>query len=184
MTRTVSIAALALALAGCATLKIDTEYVEGAEFKRYRSFAFLAMEPGPEQAPLIRDPQVRARIRLLVERELLKRGILRAPEGALPDFFIAMNGWAKDQIQIDQYGYGYGAGFGYPAGGGVMVSPTPAMQVRAYRSGTLSLDFIDAGTREMFWRGTGSDTVRPDQGPAALEQAVVKLIDAYPPGRR
>jgi hypothetical protein len=184
MTRTALAAALSLTLAGCATLKIDTEYVEGADFKKYRSFTFLTMQPGPEEAPVIRDPQVRERIRYFVQRELLKRGFVQAPEGVLPDFFIAMHGWSGDQIAIDQYGYAYGAGFGYPAGGAVVVSTAPAVQVRAYRSGTLILDFVDGTSREMFWRGTGSDTVSPDQGPAALEEAIVKIIDAYPPGRR
>ena len=183
MTRTALAAALSLTLAGCATLKIDTEYVEGADFKKYRTFTFLTMEPGPEQAPLIRDPQVRERIRFFVQRELLKRGFIHAPEGELPDFFVAMHGWAGDQIRVDQYGYGYGAGFGYPYGGAV-VTTAPAVSVRTYRSGTLILDFVDARSREMFWRGTGSDSVSPDQGPAALEQAIVKLIEAYPPGRR
>ena len=184
MTRTALTATLALVLAGCATLKIDTEYVEGADFKRYRSFTFLTMQPGPEEAPVIRDPQVRERVRYFVQRELLKRGFLLAPEGVLPDFFIAMHGWSGDQISIEQYGYGYGAGFGYPAGGAVVVSSAPAVQVRAYRSGTLILDFVDGTTREMFWRGTGSDSVSPDQAPAALEEAIVKIIEAYPPGRR
>jgi Domain of unknown function (DUF4136) len=184
MTRTALAAALSLTLAGCATLKIDTEYVEGADFKKYRSFSFLTLQPGPEQAPVIRDAQVRERIRFFVARELLKRGFVQAPEGVLPDFFIAMHGWSGDQIAIDQYGYGYGAGFGYPAGGAVMVSTAPAVQARSYRSGTLILDFVDATSREMFWRGTGSDSVSPEQGPAALEEAIVTIIDAYPPGRR
>lgn len=184
MTRTALLAALALSLAGCATLQVETEYVEGADFKKYRSFTFLSVDPVPSEAPAIKDPQVRERIRYFVARELLKRGFLQAPEGVLPDFFIAMHGWAGDQIAIDQYGYGYGAGFGYPYGGAVMVSSAPTYQVRAYRSGTLILDFVDARSREMFWRGTGSDSVSPDQGPAALENAIVKIIEAYPPGRR
>jgi hypothetical protein len=184
MIRNALLAVLALSLAGCATLKVETEYVEGADFKKYRSFTFLSVDPGPEQAPAIRDPQVRERIRYFVARELLKRRFVQAPEGVLPDFLIAIHGWAQDQIAIDQYGYGYGAGFGYPYGGAVVVSSAPAVQVRAYRSGTLILDFVDARSREMFWRGTGSDTVSPDQGPAALENAVVKIIESYPPGRR
>jgi hypothetical protein len=185
MIRIAATAVLALSLAGCATLKVETEYVEGADFKRYRSFAFLTMQPGPEQAPVIRDPQVRERIRFFVQRELLKRGFVLAPEGVLPDFFIAMHGWAQDQIAVDQYGYGYGAGYRYGYhGGAVMVSTAPQVAVRAYRSGTLILDFVDGAKREMFWRGTASDSVSPEQGPAALEQAIIKVLEAYPPGRR
>ena len=81
MTRTAFAAALALSLAGCATLKVETEYVEGADFKKYRTFDFLTMEPGPEEAPVIRDPQVQARVRYFVERELLKRGFKKVPGG-------------------------------------------------------------------------------------------------------
>jgi hypothetical protein len=184
MTRIALTAALLLSLAGCATLKVETEYVEGADFKKYRSFDFLTMEPGPEQAPLIRDPQVRARIRFFVERELLKRGFIKVADGALPDFFIAMHGWAETQIAIDSYGYGYGAGFGYAGPGGMVVTSAPMASVRAYRSGTLILDFIDGRDRQMFWRGTGSDSVSPEQGPAALENGIVKIIAMYPPGRR
>jgi hypothetical protein len=187
MTRIAFAAALALSLAGCATLKIETEYVEGADFKKYRSFDFLTMDPGPEQAPMMRDPQVRARIRLLVERELTKRGFIKVPEGTLPDFFIAMHGWAQDQIRVEQYGYNYAYGnayFGPMVGTAGMTSTGSMVSVQAYRSGTLVLDFVDGKERQMFWRGTASDSVSPDQAPAALEQGVIKLIAAYPPGRR
>jgi hypothetical protein len=184
MNRTALTAALLLSMAGCATLKVETEYVEGADFKKYRTFDFLVMEPGPEQAPLIRDPQVRARIRFFVERELVQRGFLKVPGGTLPDFFIAMHGWAETQIAIDRYGYGYGAGFGYAGPGGMVVTTAPVASVRAYRSGTLILDFVDGTTREMFWRGTGSDSVSPEQGPEALENGIVKILAKYPPGRR
>jgi len=183
MTRIAFAAALALSLAGCATLKVETEYVEGADFKKYRTFDFLTMVPGPEEAPVIRDPQVQARVRFFVERELLKRGFKKVPGGTLPDFFIAMHGWAQDQISVSSYGYGYGAGFGYPYGGAV-VTTAPAVSVRSYRSGTLMLDFVDGTSREMFWRGTGSDSVSPEQAPEALENGIVKILEQYPPGRR
>jgi hypothetical protein len=182
MTRTALAAALLLALAGCATLKVETEYVEGADFRKYRTFDFLTMVPGPEEAPVIRDPQVQARVRFFVERELVKRGFQKVPGGTLPDFFIAVHGWAQDQISVDSYGYGYGAGYGYH--GGMTVSTAPAVSVRSYRSGTLMLDFVDGASREMFWRGTASDSVSPEQGPEALEQAIIKVVGMYPPGRR
>jgi hypothetical protein len=183
MNRNALTAALLLSLAGCATLKVETEYVEGADFKKYRTFDFLTMVPGPEEAPLIRDPQVQARIRFFVERELVQRGFRKVPGGTLPDFFIAMHGWAETQIAIDSYGYGYGAGFGYGYGGAV-VTTAPPVSVRSYRSGTLILDFVDGTSREMFWRGTGSDSVSPEQGPKALENGIVKILEQYPPGRR
>jgi hypothetical protein len=55
--------------------------------------------------------------------------------------------------------------------------------VRQYKEGTIVIDFIDATTREMFWRGTASDTFIPGTGRDVIKDAITKLIDAYPPPR-
>lgn len=175
--------ALALAvmvgLAGCSTVQIDTQYQRGADFSKFRSFAWNPVGPGPEQASAARDPAVRQFVLATLERQLLARGLVRAAPGATPDFYVAVHGWARDRIQVRQYGYAYGHGYGaYPATVG------PALEVREYKRGTILVDFIDAGTREMFWRGAATDTFVPGTGRAAIEEAIAKLLDAYPPPAR
>jgi hypothetical protein len=171
--------ALAFALAGCSTVQIDTQYKPNVDYKKYRTFAWNPVQPGPEQASEARDPAVRAFVLSTIERELTGRKFVMAAAGAVPDFYIAVHGWSRDKIDVKQYGYVYGySGYGmYPTMGG------PAVEVRQYKEGTIVIDFIDATTREMFWRGTASDTFIPGTGRDVIKDAITKLIDAYPPPR-
>jgi hypothetical protein len=167
---------LAVALAGCSTMQIASQFAQNADFKKYHTFAWNPVDPGPEQATDARDPAIRKLIFGTIEQELAPRGFKKAEPGAMPDFFIAVHGWARDKIEVKQYGYVYGTtAYGYVAG--------PSIEVNQNREGTLVIDFIDAGTKEMFWRGTASDTFTPETNRAAIKEAVVKLIDAYPPTR-
>jgi hypothetical protein len=169
--------ALAFALAGCSTVQIDTQYKPNVDYKKYRTFTWNPIEPGPEQATEARDPAVRQYVLGTIEQQLTSRKFVKAAPGSTPDFYIAVHGWSRDKIDVKQYGYVYGySGYGmYPTMGG------PAVEVRQYKEGTIVVDFIDAATREMFWRGTASDTFIPGTGQAAIKEALVKLLDAYPP---
>ncbi len=171
--------ALAVALLGCSTVQIDTQYKPGTDYKRYQTFTWNPIEPGPEQATEARDPAIRQFVLGTIEKELTGRGFKKAAAGATPDFYIAVHGWSRDKIDVKQYGYVYGySGYGmYPTMGG------PAVEVRQYKEGSIVIDFIDATSREMFWRGTASDTFLPGTGQAAIKDAVGKLLEAYPPPR-
>jgi hypothetical protein len=179
MPRLAFAAVLAVSLAGCATVQIDTQYKRDVDYRRYQTFAWNPVEPGPEQAPEARDPEIRRLVLGTIEEQLLGRKFKRASQGATPDFFIAVHGWSRDKIEVKQYGYVYGySGYGmYPTMGG------PAIQVEQYKEGTIVIDFIDPGTKEMFWRGTASDTFLPGTGRGAVKDAIIKLLDAYPPPR-
>jgi hypothetical protein len=177
MTRSFFAIALALALSACSTVQIDTQYKQGVDYKKYRTFAWNPVEPGPEQATEARDPAIRRLVLGTIEKQLTSRDFKKAADGATPDFLIAVHGWSRDKIDVKQYGYVYGySGYGmYPTMGG------PAVEVRQYKEGTIVVDFIDAATREMFWRGTASDTFIPGTGQAAIKDALGTLLDAYPP---
>lgn len=172
--------ALAVALAGCSTVQIDTQYKRDVDFGKYRTYAWNPVEPGPEQSPEARKPDVRQFVLGAIELQLSARDFKRAAPGAAPDFLIAVHGWARDRIEVRQYGYAYGYGpFGmYPMMGG------PALEVRHYKEGTIVVDFIDASTRELFWRGTASDTFIPGTGRDSIKEAIAMLLAAYPPPRK
>jgi hypothetical protein len=169
-------ASLAVGLAGCSTVQIATEYKQGVDHKKYKTFAWNPVEPGPEQATDARDPAVRRVVFKAIESELARIGIKKAAPDATPDFFIAVHGWSRDKIDVKQYGYVYGyTGYGMYATGG------PAVEVRNYKEGTIVIDFIDPTAKEMFWRGTASDTFIPGTGEGAVKEAIAKLLKAYPP---
>jgi len=51
--------------------------------------------------------------------------------------------------------------------------------------GTLIVDLVDATAKEMVWRGTATDTLKPQATPAekeqALTQAIAKMLEGFPP---
>ena len=52
--------------------------------------------------------------------------------------------------------------------------------------GTLIIDLVDAGKKQLVWRGTASKTLEPDASPETKEkninEAVQKMFANYPPG--
>lgn len=178
-------AALCATLAGCATAKVTTEFNPKADFRAYKSYAWVTSAPGPEQAPAIRNPAVLALVHQAIDRELANRGMQRVETGQ-PDLLVAVHGMAKDRIEVQTYGYAYAASpYGYY--GGPMMGPYPgpvAMggTVQQYRDGTLILDLVDGKTRELVWRGTASDTVSdPSQVQGVVNDAVKAMLAEYPP---
>jgi hypothetical protein len=177
----VTILALAAALAGCATVKIKTEYDPTAPYASYRTYAWISADPGPEQAPAIRNPQVRALVVKAVDREMKAKGLVLVAPDAKPDFLVTVLGWAQSEIHVTNYGYAYGGAYAYgPYGATPMV--VPVTEVHQYTQGTMLLDFVDAKTTKLVWRGTATDTLgSPESIPATVDEAVKKLLAAYPP---
>ncbi len=172
---------LAAALAGCSSVKINTQYDPAAPYPTYRTYAWLATAPGAEQAAPIRDPAIRQLVVSAIDRELARKGMVRTTPDANPDFFVSVLGWAQSRIEVTNYGYAYGGAYVYGPYG---PNPTvvPAVGVSQYTDGTLLLDFVDARSRKLFWRGIATDTIASGANVKDSIDAVArKLLDAYPP---
>ena len=177
----VTLLALAAALVGCSTVKIKTEFDPAAPYASYKTYAWITADPGPEQAPAIRNPEIRARVIRAVDRELKEKKLVLVPREANPDFLVTVLGWAQSEIHVTNYGYAYGGAYAY---GPYAATPmaVPVTEVRQYTQGTLLLDFVDAKTSKLVWRGTATDTLgSPESVPATVDEAVKKLLAAYPP---
>lgn len=172
---------LAAAAAGCSTMKVETEYNPGAPFASYRTYAWITAQPGPEQPPPLRDPRIRSMIVGAVDREMAKKGMVRVQEGTSPDFLVSVLGFSRSRVEVSSYGYAYPAGFVYGPYGPAAVA-MPVAQVTQYTEGTMFLDFVDAKTKQLFWRGTASDTVTSASAiPGTIDEAVRRLLEGYPP---
>jgi hypothetical protein len=167
------------ALAGCSTMKIRTEYDPTAPFVKYRTYAWIAAPPGPEQAAPIRNPQIHARVVAALDREMASKGLVKTSMEAGPDFLVSVLGWAKTRIDVRTYGYAYVPVYAYGPG---PVRAVPVTEVRQYADGTLLLDFVDAKTMKLVWRGTASDTITTAEDvQRGIDEAAHKLVAAYPP---
>lgn len=174
--------AVAAALAGCSTVKIHTEYDPKAAFADYKTYAWNPTPAGPDQAPTARDPAVRAMIVAAIDREMARKGLVKVAVEEDPSFIVTALGSAQRQIEVSNYGYAYAGSYVYgPYGPGYAVA-APAVEVHDYHVGTLLLDFSDARTKQLFWRGVATDTIDDvSRIRKVVDDVAKKLLDSYPP---
>jgi hypothetical protein len=59
--------------------------------------------------------------------------------------------------------------------------------VQEYEEGTLVLDFVDADTKGLVWRGVATDALdahaTPEDRGKQIQEAVTKILAKYPPAR-
>jgi len=168
---------VAAALAACSSIKVSAEYDKSANYKGYKTYAWLPREPGPEEAPAARDPRIREAVIGSVNQGLAAKGLTLVDASQSPDLLVAVHGFATNRIEIQSYGYNYGP---YPYGYYGTMSTT-STDVRQYRDGTLILDLIDANKKQLVWRGTATDSFSPGAEAKAIPPAVAKVLGEYPP---
>jgi len=173
-TRTLLLAAVALALAACSTLNTNTDYKPGTDFSGYKTFAFKDVEQ-------MQNGILEGRIKSAVSAQLTAKGWSQS-DGS-PDIWVVLHPRLSKQTQINTYnsGWGYGYGWrGYGAGMGTTTSTVQEIPV-----GTLVIDLVDVKAKEMVWRGTASDTLKetasPEEREKNLNAAMAKLFEGFPP---
>lgn len=182
-----SVVVLAAALAGCSSLKVNTEYDPTAPYADYKTYAWNPAPPGPEQAPAIRNPLIREQVVAAVDREMSKKGFTQVKPEATPDFLVSVHGWSQGRVEVTNYGYAYGGAYTYGYGPYRPVAVAPATEVHSYTDGTLLLDLVDAKAKKLVWRGTAQDTfTNPDLSAVkrSVDAAVTELFQNYPPKKK
>ena len=179
MPRECGVLALAVAISACSSVKIQTQWDKAANFKGYRTYSWITLPPGPEQAPAARDPRVREAAIQSVDSALAAKGLTRVAPDQSPDLFVAVHGWATSYIDVTSYGYTYAA-VPYAYGPMYMAAPV-GVDVREYRDGTLLIDLVDAATHKLVWRGAATDTFSPGAEAETISNAIKKTLAYYPP---
>jgi hypothetical protein len=105
------------------------------------------------------------------------RGMAEDPSA--PGVLVVYHVGFKDKIQVTDWGYNYSPYYwGY--GGGRQ------LDVYQYQEGTLIIDVVDAGTKNLIWRGTGTKVIEntqltPEQMKARIDEIVHKIMASFPP---
>lgn len=170
-----------LALAACASApRVASQADPGADFSRYRSFAFytpLAMERNGYTT--ITSNRIRAAVRAQMEA----RGYVF--DEADPDLWVNLNAYLQDKTRVTtmpevDYDYYYS----YRARGYVAVPYwRDRTDVRQYTEGTLNVDLVDARRKQLVWEGIAVGTVGRADAQRRGEQidaAVAAIFAAYP----
>lgn len=175
-------------LTGCASMQITSDYDAATDFSRLRSYDWLPVPKIESGNPKIQyDSLLGQRVKAAVEAQLTGKGYVQDQQQ--PDFLVTYHVAVDQKVSVtylnELYGYGPGWGpsyrrrmlsYGYP-GGEVMVSE--------YQQGTLIIDVVRASDKQLVWRGTARDEVRPENTAQAREkrirEAVGKILSLFPP---
>ncbi|GAB3740550.1 DUF4136 domain-containing protein [Silanimonas algicola] len=171
----------ALLLAACATgPRVTTDADPGADFSRYRSFAFyepLALETRGYTTLLS------ARLKDEARRQMEARGYVY--DEASPDLRLNINAFVEEKADVVSVPTtGYATYYSYRANAFVTV---PVWRERAqlmeYTEGTVNVDLVDARGKRLVWEGVavGSAAGRtPAERRERAVASIVKIFDAFP----
>ena len=176
--------ALTVALAlGCQSLQVQVDFDESVDFVGRTTYAWL--EPpvvevpaseGEAPDPFERNSLLDGRVRAAVERGLEAKGF--SPSEEDPSFRLQYYVVLRERTKIRPSGGVYYGGLYGPYYGSLGGSTS-----YDYQEGTLILDFIDADTGRIAWRGWAVGTNRQgyyDQ--ARVDEAIGKILARFPPG--
>ena len=125
---------------------------------------------------------LRQRIVRAVNAELSAKGMREVANEADASLLVTehINVEQKLRVNTTNYGYGYGR-WGYYGAGYTDTS------VDQYEQGTLIIDFIDAKSKQLVWRGMAQSRLRematPEEREARVRAAVSAILEKYPPSK-
>ena len=170
-----------LALAGCSTMTVSTDFDRTASFAAYKTFDFIPAEE-------VKNPLIRQRIEDAIVAELETKGLKRSSDN--PDMLISGHAKLSSETQFNttSFGYGMGGWGGYwgPYGGyGGMGMGTSTTTAREVPIGTLIIDLVDAKEKKLVWQAVASDTIdtnaRADERDYRIKKAMEKIFAGFPP---
>jgi hypothetical protein len=171
-------AVILLTITGCATMAGGSYVARGVDFTSYRTYDW-----GPADALPVGDARLdnnaifQDHLQGEIEKQLAARGLERALPGAKPDLRIHYHASVERDLQINEVTPAFGA------------CPTYDCQprVRDFEAGTIVLDFMDAFTNQLVWRGWAKDSLdgiiaNQDLLERQVDAAVAIMLKDLPPG--
>ena len=156
----------AVTLNACATLRVDSYLERGADFARYRSYAWRLSDTFSTGDPRLDNNRFfTERVESAVDRQLRGRGFEKTGSDTA-DLVVHIHARVDQRLDTNAFDQEYGR------------CDAEECRPRVYDAGTLLLDFIDTRTNTLAWRGwaEGSlDGVIDDQ--QWMEETVDKAVE-------
>ena len=176
----------ALLATGCASgPRVRAERDASVDFSQYRTFAF-ADPLGTDRAGY--QTMVSQHLKAATRRELESRG-LRLVE-ANPQLLVNFNGRLSEKFRTSTVPssaltLGFGRGYYRYRTGFYTTWPlyAPETQVQSYTEGTLNIDVIDAGKKQMIWEGVAVGRVTDktyDNLKPEIDAVIAAIFANYP----
>ena len=165
-----ALASLLLLGGGCAGWTVHSDTSPGAQLGRYQTYAWAQESTD--------DPLLDQRVRDQVTAQLAQKGIQPAAPGRTPDFLVGYFTESGPRVQnVVNADIPYA-----PSASGGVATPLLPPATYVYTEQALVIDFMDARTGRVFWRGYASYVVDkpPEVAPGKAQQAVSRILRKYP----
>jgi hypothetical protein len=146
--------------------RVSADYDHSAKFSAYKTYSWTKVEA----ADSIWD----ARVKAAVDKELAAKGWTQVPSGGDVSVVAVASTRTEQQLNTNYNGFG-----GRRFGGFGDATTT----VAKYKVGTLVVDMFDAGSTNLIWRASASDTLsgNPEKNTKNLNKGVQKMFSHFPP---
>jgi hypothetical protein len=171
---------LALAALSCSSqVAVNADYDTSADFTKYKTYAWLDQVVPADKIPegLGADNDITdRRIRNALTEEMAAKGFVETTTD--PDLVIFYHIGVEDKVDVTDWGYSYastGRYWGWD---------TRNVDTYEYQEGILIVDFVDAKSKVLVWRGTAQKVLgnlTPEEADQAIKDIVKKLMTLYPP---
>ncbi len=172
---------LFLTIAGCSQVMVSQDYDKAAHFSQYTTYSWI--EPSAKGISNIQtnNPLLHNRFQTSINRILQNKGYTLAGKA---DLHVNYEYSIRTKIQSKNLeptlGYGYGR---YGRYGGIAVRS--GSDIYQYDQGILVINLYDARTKNLIWRGKGTDVAAthpdPDKVTAQVFKLVSTILQQFPP---
>ncbi|WP_264511005.1 DUF4136 domain-containing protein [Flavobacterium sp. N1719] len=167
-------AVLTLLLTSCSAVRVNTDYDQNVKFEQYKTYAY--------QKSVIDKAEIsdldKRRILRSIDETMSTKGFSKSES---PDVLVSFFTKEKEQVNVynNNWGFGWGWGWGWNPwmwGGGYN-------STYRYTEGVLTINIIDAKTKELIWQGVGEGelTKRTEKKDENIKEFVQSILEQYPP---
>ncbi len=157
-----------------ALARVTVDFDKTVNFSKYKTYAWLKGTPAPNEL-------AQKRIQQAIEQKLTAKGLTKA-DGP-PDLYVVTHASSRKEqyINIDDFGYG---GF-HGRRGGRSGPGTITVNVYDIPIGTLVVDILDGGSKELVWHAIAEETLsdNPQKNAKRIDKVVKKMFKKFPPKR-
>jgi hypothetical protein len=172
--RLLGIGLAAVFAVGCATMNVSSHVERGIDFAQFATYDWGPADALPTGDPrLDNNPFFKDYLTGAVDRQLAARGYRLATDK--PQLLIHFHANVSQRFEVH----------GVDRSTYVNCYPNCEPEVVDYEQGTIVLDFMDAASDRMVWRGWAQDNIAgiiddQDRLKAHIEKAVTRMFEQFP----
>jgi hypothetical protein len=162
-------------LLACSSVRVSQDFDPAMNIEGLKTYAWKFETQEPTGDFRVDNPLLDGRIREAVDRNMAALGFQKLSDGT-PDFLIVYQYVIQRKIASDRVQTGVGFGFGtWGSAGGIGVST--GSSVSEFDEGLMAIDFLEATSGTLLWRGSGSRRVNQHDDPAKTTQKINEMVD-------